>query len=374
MQIDCSLPVMMKEMRGRMRGLRAPTLLFITTGLTIGIGLLVVMLMWPHASDDWTEDAAEIGRALFIGAIYCQGILAALIAPALTAGCISIEKERQTLEMLLLTRLSCANIALGKLVSSLGFLLLVLLCGLPVMAVAFLFGGLDLAQLFWSFGLIFAATMLFGAIGLFCSARMPRTASAVAGAYGGSLLWIGIIPLLFFVYASVYTYGSDNDWQETSYRIFSAICALCIGWLLTALVTMLLATAIRRPLPSWLFSGIWLLIAAAGCYAMLVHADALHQAFQNGDEEIFWLFTGNPAMAIVFTLHWNELGLTTASLEQYFVPISLGVLLLCAGLITAEAVCALKRLRDNLTNERPARRKPRKVARTARPPRQEQTV
>ena len=148
-----TFPVMMKEMRSRMRGARASWLLFISTGLTIGMALTILVTRWDAATGAGGQDPqtltramADIGRSLFIGLMLVEGLLGAFIAPALTAGTISNERERQTLEFLLLTRLSGANIALGKLCSALSFLFMLLLCSLPVTAVVFLFGGVSPGQ------------------------------------------------------------------------------------------------------------------------------------------------------------------------------------------------------------------------------------
>ena len=122
-----------------------------------------------------------------------------------------------------MTRLSCLNIALGKLVSSLSFMAMMLLCSLPVLAMTLLLGGVSPAQIAWALGAILATMILFGAIGMYCSARFARTSVAVTLAYIGSLGWLFFIPLwLYLSYAisgRYYDYGHRGGQGLVSYII-----------------------------------------------------------------------------------------------------------------------------------------------------------
>ena len=73
--------------------------------------------------------------------------LICLLAPALTADLISGERERQTLDLLLVTPLSRRQIVIGKLVAALGSLLLLIVLALPIQALAVLIGGIGLEEL-----------------------------------------------------------------------------------------------------------------------------------------------------------------------------------------------------------------------------------
>ncbi|MHB9133634.1 MAG: ABC transporter permease [Armatimonadota bacterium] len=244
---DISLPVLMKELRSRMRGVRAQVLLFIVTALAILVGLVIIVPEWGEipvgsAPTEATQGMAAIGKSLFAGLMILEGILCALIAPALTAGAISVEREQQSLELLFLTRLSSSNIILGKLSSSLSFLLIILLCALPVQAISFLLGGVDPGQFMAALLLIVGVMALFGSIGLLCSTRFQKTTTSVAVAYAICLAWVGLLPLAYlllegFRHASISEEG-----------IF-ILLALIIGILLTFAVV-----------PSVILGGIYTLI------------------------------------------------------------------------------------------------------------------
>ena len=356
--INLALPVLMKEMRSRMRGLRAPILLFITTGLTILVGMLIIAPQWSDAGGysirhGSYDSMAMVGRSLFIGLIVLEAILCGLMAPALTAGSISIEKEQQTLDLLMLTRLSCRNIVLGKLFSSLGFLVLVLLTTLPVMAVAFLLGGVDPVQVCWALGIILATIALFGAIAIYCSARYPRTATAVAASYGLCILWLTVIPALGGLFFAVFDSSVPVNKQGNGYLVFIAATSATLALIPTGVLSILLGTVIRRSLPRWANVTLWLLIAGAGLYLLKVYPLQLH-AFLSSSSPLpgfFWILLGNPAVALGTIIFSNEMHYIGAgaghAFTRYFIPGTIGITLAGAWLIVVQAIRELKRLRDN---------------------------
>ena len=106
-----------------------------------------------------------------------------LIVPALTAGSISGERERQTLNLLLTTRMTPADIVLGKLMSSLSTVFLLVVSSFPILALVFVYGGVtgkDIGLLLISFG---STALLAGSIGICCSSVFKRTTIATAVSY-----------------------------------------------------------------------------------------------------------------------------------------------------------------------------------------------
>ncbi len=115
-QLPAAMPVLMKEMRVRMRGVRAPAMLFLSTAAAITIGLVILGTQWGFYNAQiltvtstiaaYSNQMADLGRHLMLGLMGMEMALCALITPALTAGAFSLEHEQQTLELLLLTPLS----------------------------------------------------------------------------------------------------------------------------------------------------------------------------------------------------------------------------------------------------------------------------
>ncbi|NJO84023.1 MAG: hypothetical protein HC828_15375, partial [Blastochloris sp.] len=144
-------PVMIKELRGRMRGVRAFAVLTVYLGLMSGFALLLYLVYNSFSRGTGSSAAGEIGRVLFMGVVGIELLLIIFIAPAFTAGAITGERERQTYDLLQTTLLSSPSFVIGKLESALGYIVLLLLAGVPLQSIAFLFGGVSELELVLSF-------------------------------------------------------------------------------------------------------------------------------------------------------------------------------------------------------------------------------
>lgn len=260
---EWSLPVLTKEMRSRMRGMRTQWLLFLCTGVFSTVAIF--MLMWfgnEFSQYNSPQDTSQIGKTLFSVLAYVEGGLLALIVPSFTAGAISLEREQQTLETLLLTPLSTRNIIMGKLLSALGLITLLLVCTLPVIAVTFMLGGVAPSQVGWVLALILSTAALFGAIGLYCSARFQKTATAIVMTYSICLVWLAGVPFLCYLISESGGYYSNSN--ELSDLAFLLLLTLVIPAGL-ALVGIKFQKMVTRKPGSWVFKTIlWSLCAVTG--------------------------------------------------------------------------------------------------------------
>ena len=168
-----------KELRSRSRGWRP---MLVLTGylaaLTVGVaGFLAVMgqasgVVFPN-----------IGTVLFLVlAIGCV-LLLAFITPALTVGAISGERERRTLDLLLVTRASAVGVVAGKLAGSLLYILFLLAASLPAFALVYLFGGIPPRYLALVLVVAASTALAHAALGLLLSALLRRTLVASLAAY-----------------------------------------------------------------------------------------------------------------------------------------------------------------------------------------------
>ncbi|MCL6560945.1 MAG: ABC transporter permease, partial [Firmicutes bacterium] len=110
--------------------------------------------------------------------------LLGFVTPGLTAGVISGERERQTLNVLLTTRLTTWQIIWSKLVSSSAFVVLLVVATLPLYSIVFLYGGIAPGQVLGVFGFYLVTMFLFGSIGVACSSFFKRTGVSTVTAYG----------------------------------------------------------------------------------------------------------------------------------------------------------------------------------------------
>lgn len=106
-----------------------------------------------------------------------------LFLPALTAASITAEKERNTLGLLLLTKLSPTKIVLEKFLSRVFPMLCLAALSLPLLGVAYTLGGLDFPMLFEGVVRLVATILMIGSIGVACSAWCRTTAGAFLSTY-----------------------------------------------------------------------------------------------------------------------------------------------------------------------------------------------
>lgn len=189
-------PVMLKELRGRMRGVRAFAVMTVYLSLMSGFTLLLYLVYGSYSRASGSAAAGEIGRVLFLGVVGIELLLIVFIAPAFTAGAITGERERQTYDLLQTTLLATPSFVIGKLESALGYILLLLLSGIPLQSIAFLFGGVTEAELVLSFIILLVTAVALGTVGIYFSAAMPRTLVASVRAYSVILGVMFVAPVL----------------------------------------------------------------------------------------------------------------------------------------------------------------------------------
>lgn len=149
------LPIVERELRIKARRSRTyyARCAMVLTFAVMSFGIMAL---------DWNlgKNPTLIGRDLF-WALSGLGFAWALIAgPVITADCLSEEKREGTLGLLFLTNLKGHDVVLGKLTATSLPIFYSLVAGLPVLSVAFFFGGV-MAGEFWRMILTLLATLLF---------------------------------------------------------------------------------------------------------------------------------------------------------------------------------------------------------------------
>jgi ABC-type transport system involved in multi-copper enzyme maturation permease subunit len=171
-----------KELRGRMRGKRAFVILTVYLLVVAGFAWMIESIAERSFTAGFGMSgfsaSAEIGRQLFTAIISLLTLVTLILAPASTAGAISLEREKQTLDLLTTTPISSLAIIVGKLLSALSWILLLLLASIPIVALVFTFGGVAPEDVVRSYLVLLGTAFCYGAIGLFVSALVRRTQAA----------------------------------------------------------------------------------------------------------------------------------------------------------------------------------------------------
>lgn len=171
-------PVLQRELLLNLRMKRA----FVTLAVFILLLGAMVYIAWPEPEgvDIINPEASErLVNLLFLG----QYILTSLMAPTFAAGAITGEKERKSYEMLLASPLRPTAIVIGKLLSSLAHLGLLIFSSLPIVMLCLPLGGVNLYEVLTVYLAIIMATATFGLISLWCSSYFSRTSASLVVSY-----------------------------------------------------------------------------------------------------------------------------------------------------------------------------------------------
>jgi ABC-type transport system involved in multi-copper enzyme maturation permease subunit len=109
-------PVLAKELKVKMRNWKAAGMVAVYLLVLALVEIFVIINIIAGMSS--TSMNKEASTASYVTLAAIQFLLIAFIAPSLTSGAISGERERQTLDLLLCTKLRSRTIILGKLFSS----------------------------------------------------------------------------------------------------------------------------------------------------------------------------------------------------------------------------------------------------------------
>jgi ABC-type transport system involved in multi-copper enzyme maturation permease subunit len=148
------------------------------------------------------------------GAAVLDGVYAiewgglALFVPAIVSGALTAEKERNTLQLLFLTKLGPWTILLEKLLSRLVPVATFLLVSLPLLFIAYLLGGLTQTDLGLATVELVLTAFQLASIALFCSAFCATSASAfilsyVLTAFVFLFPFLALLAIFFFNWCSV---------------------------------------------------------------------------------------------------------------------------------------------------------------------------
>jgi len=194
-------PVLASSLKTRMRGWRTAAAVTAYLGVMLFIAYIFFKISVENGVMYYLSFSSSglAGLRVYLMLAVLQFALILLVTPAQTAGVISSEREMQTLDLLLCTKMSPLSIIIGKLLSSLAFILLLIISSIPLFSLVFLFGGIapeDVAMLFL-FYIITAFAV--GSIGIFYSALFKRTVVSTVVTYI-TIFFLGIVSVVLGAY------------------------------------------------------------------------------------------------------------------------------------------------------------------------------
>jgi ABC-2 type transport system permease protein len=179
-------PIVAKEYRSRMRTWRSPLAMMVYILLIGGLGFAVFAEL--SIANSGLSGGSNYGQMLFSYLVIFQVILLTFITPGLTSGAISSERERQTIDLLFVTRIRPFSIIWGKLLASMSFVVLLLMLSVPIFSLVFLFGGIELDQVVYAFLVTLVTALTLGVLGIAFSTWLRRSIAATVVSYVGAFV------------------------------------------------------------------------------------------------------------------------------------------------------------------------------------------
>lgn len=186
--------VIQREFVGLLSTRRAHSVLI---GLAVALSALVVA-RWP--SDGLVDLAGDQSQETFRVIAFGMIAAVALLVPVFPATSIVQEKRRNTLALLLNSQLRPTDIYLGKLIATLGFVMLLMMVTLPAVSACHALGGLSLGEeVYWLYVVLIMASLEFSAWALFVSSMASTIDGALRATFAGvvTLTVVALIPNYF---------------------------------------------------------------------------------------------------------------------------------------------------------------------------------
>ena len=213
-------PIVLRDLRSTMRGTRAfwfqGTYLFLLGVLAVtGYALSTEQDLFRGISDPHYDaptfsivDAQSKLQSFYYFIFVTLAGLITLIAPALTATSVSDERSRQSLDLLTTTPLSAPEMLIGKLMSSLAFLGVLLALSLPASALCVLLGGATIGDLLRVYAMLAVDAVVLASIGLYFSCACKNSLHAIIWTY---LSVAAFVSITFYVGFLIGTGGSPGN-------------------------------------------------------------------------------------------------------------------------------------------------------------------
>jgi ABC-type transport system involved in multi-copper enzyme maturation permease subunit len=136
-------------------------------------------------------DMARFGAILFQILAPLQLAMMLFLSSLQSASAVSLEKDRKTLILLLLTRMTNSELVLGKLFGSMISIGVLLLTAAPIFLFICLFGGVSFAQVGWVFAVTAATAFVAASLGSTLALWREKTFQALAMTAIILMAWIG---------------------------------------------------------------------------------------------------------------------------------------------------------------------------------------
>lgn len=205
-------PILKKELMVSSRNIKMSMAVMVFNLIFALIVFIIMLVGKDYSMTEYYSSMVSVFPTIGI----VESIILCLVIPIITSGSISGERERQTLDILLTTPVKPFSIACGKLMASLALVMMYVISGMPLISMAFIFGGMKWSNIFGYIGMMLYLGIYMGAVGINASSKRKSSVSATISSLVTVLAIIFVTGILFFCdywigYGRTYfSYGSGQ--------------------------------------------------------------------------------------------------------------------------------------------------------------------
>src|SRR5262249_48876506 len=245
-------PILVKEMRTRMRGKRA---FFVLTGYVFVLSAIIGLIYLVFTKNAPPSVINTAGRVLSAVLIYVQMGLICLIAPTFSASAISSEREQETFSLLIATLARPSTILVGKLGASLSYLGLTLFGSLPIAALTYSLGGVGVMEIAKSYLVMIIAGITFCSLSFMWSTLVRRGVLAQLISLFSVIFLVAAMPALALFLTSLATNfatGPSTGFLNMTFLMLRTNPFAAITYLIIPAVPTPPSTVWMHTVPVWI--------------------------------------------------------------------------------------------------------------------------
>jgi ABC-type transport system involved in multi-copper enzyme maturation permease subunit len=214
-----------KELRSRLRRERTVWVIIVYVLLMSLLGWVIVSRWTSTSSYYYSNGFSDAGTTLYTFLSMIQLFFILFVTPAFTSTAVNGEKERQTFELLLCSRLSAFALVSGKLLAGLINALMLVAGTIPLFSLVFFFGGVSPQQELAALLLCIITALQAGTFGLFCSTILKRPTISTVVTYLCGAFWL-VFPVLALYLSYTIRPGSSPATYISLFFLWHPVVAL----------------------------------------------------------------------------------------------------------------------------------------------------
>lgn len=231
-----------RDFRVQLRGNRSVVLFGVYLFVLIGAAYIVYSST-VNSGPTHIVEAQQKLKSFYSSILALLGGLVSIIAPALTATTVVVERQRRSFDLIFSAPVSPRYFLVGKMIASFRYTWMLLVLSLPVTATCIVLGGASWNDVLNSYILLSLQGLILTSIGLLLSAWATRSVSAVIWSYAASILYLVITA--YMIAAVLARSFSGTVPSEVSFLS-------CLNPFLTQSVADSHTTIGSWPVPNWI--------------------------------------------------------------------------------------------------------------------------